>query len=246
MATVQLQRILDSVIQEIQNKDGSDRFNIERNENNLMVLLQQSVITLAQDTRQFIAYVALKVDQSLITSPSEPSGNVWEVQDGIGRTGVDLHTLVHPPNYLELREMLIDGVQSVEAGSEDHGSSTIQAVFQTLPNGWIISAYNPTNRVYGQIQDGARVDLSYFTYPEIIGEQQIEAHPLSELALIHLMLYHLQSRDPFIQFGNQMQGGQFNNASWQYEQYKSIANRILDLTGQSTIKSITNIKPYYS
>jgi hypothetical protein len=246
MATVQLQRIIDSVVQEIQNKDGSDRYNIERNENNLRVLLQQSIITLAQDTRQFISYVSLKLEPSLIVAFTEPTGPTWELQNGLGRYGVTIHTLPHPDNYLQLREMLIDGNQMVEAGSEDHGVSDIQGVFQTLPNGWLVSAYNPSNRVYGQLVDGARIDLSYFTYPDIMGEEAITAHPLSELALIHLMLYHLQSRDPFIEFSNQLQGGQFNNASWQYNQYEVLARRILDLTGQSTIKSITNIKPYYS
>lgn len=243
---IPIQRILDSVSQEIKNKDGSDRFNAERNPNNLRKLLQQCLITLSQDTKQFLAHVGLTLSDTLIPTQTNLTSSTWTPLNSSGYEDVNYHKLPHPDRYLDMRQMLIDGYPATEVEAQEMASNFILPVYLTLPDGWLVAGYNSPTGEYVALDANARIHLSYYTYPNIEGQDELDAHPLSELALVHLMLYHLQSRDPFIQIaGDQLRPTQFNHATWQYQQYQSLATRILDLTGQSTIKSITNIKPHY-
>lgn len=243
---IPIQRIIDSVSQEITSKEGSDRFNIERSPTNLRQLLQQCLITLAQDTKQFLSHVGLTLSDALVPSATTGLSASWSPLNDSIYEDVEYHRLTHPERYLDMRQMLIGGYPASEVDLQDTDSNFILPVYLTMPNGWIVAAYNSATGQYIKVENNTKVHLSYYTYPDIMGQELLQAHPLSELALVHLMLYHLQSRDPFIQTsGDQLRPMQFNNASWQYEQYQNIAIRILDLTGQSTIKSITNIKPHY-
>lgn len=246
MAIVYTQRIIDGVLQELQNKEGTERYNAERNESNLKRLLQQSLIELSMDSRQFQANVGIRLNDSHLPEAINV-GNDWTDLGGGGVvSGSSFHELSDPPRYLNLRSIIYNHVPVVDVAELDRVNAGIQPVYERLQGGFRFAQYDSSVDAFDPLNVNYPLQMTYYTWPDINQQDYFEGHQLSELALTHLMLHHLQSRDPFIEFdNNQLNPGQFNHASWQYQSYIKLAKRIEELVYGPDRAQTTTIKPFY-
>lgn len=249
MPQIQLQRLFDQVLQQIHGRDGDGRHDAERLESNLRWLAGQCLIELATDTKAWLSTVGLAVSPTLLPA-SVVLDEGWQSLDLANDIGeAKLHVIPQPQRYLALKTLLVSGQQAWVAG--DHPvdiAEYLTPVYETLPDGWRLAGWDSAQAKYVPVPNGTSVRMEYFTYPDILDESVVTftGHALVEPALLHLMLHHLQSRDPMIEFSRDvMSPGQFNHAAWHRTKYQEFATKITLWAQNAYEASSSTIKPYY-